>query len=123
MDQSFRRDRGSGKFVFVWADGEPLFDSTGTHSVLTTVLEHKGQYYHDPTGQEGTLLYSVKQDRETTGSQLSAYALDGAQQCQAAELVQKVQTSAQRLRRGAWQITVSWQSKAGSGHAERLELV
>lgn len=56
-----------GKFTFAWDDqGNVVFDNRAVYPVLTTLVTRKGQYYHDPEGTQGTLLYTVKQDKLTT---------------------------------------------------------
>lgn len=95
-DVALVRDDATGKFDLIFQTsgpgrGNPLLDNTCTHAVLTTLLSKKrgirpgsqsaeGGYYWDTTGQRGTLLWTVNQDRLATPSQLRAYAEDGGQQ-------------------------------------------
>lgn len=110
-----------GKYTFVWKGGNPVFDRRGQYAVLVTLCTKKGWYYWDSTGKFGTLLYTVKQDRLSTGSQLASYCADAGQQCQAAGVITKLTAVPTRLRPGVWQVKLDWEA-AGQHVTERIRV-
>lgn len=102
-----------GKFTFAWDDtGDVVFDNRAVYPVLTTLVTHKGTYYWDTDGSQGTLLHTVKRDKFTTGSQLRSYAQDGGQQVIAEGQITQFEAQATRLRPGTWELSLSWQVKS-----------
>lgn len=81
------RDAGTGLYSFDWdSTGEPTFDDTQAHRVLTQLIEHRASasspgYWDDPTGKHGSLLYTVRETRRGTPSQVEAYAADALDKC------------------------------------------
>lgn len=92
---------------------EYLRDSRAVYPVLATVVMQKGGYYFDSTGQAGTLLYTVKNDRLTTGSRLVAYASDGMKQVEDAGLISNGSVSAEKVRTGSWRLNLRWRTAEG----------
>ena len=133
LDVTLVRQQDTGKFDFQVASsglnkGNPNFDATRTHAVLTTLLSWKrgrrpqsqvaeGGYYWDPSGLRGTLLWTIAQDRVATASQLVAYADDGGQQLISSKYVASFTSSAERLRAGAYRLRVNWTTPTGNWHA------
>lgn len=108
LDAALRRT-ARGKLSLVWGpDGDLVFDDTGAYPVLTTVYTRKGAYFFDDTGDQGTYLHLVKQDKFSTGDQLRAYGQDAIDQCKAAGIVEGGSTSATRIRPGSWELGLSW---------------
>lgn len=109
-----------GKLTFVWQDGDPVFDERGVYPVMTTLATRKGSYAWDPSGQQGTLLYTVKSDRRTTQSELVGYSLDGGRQCERDPEtgVSGVEAIADRQRTGRWALQVSWKSPVGKADGQ-----
>lgn len=120
----------SGKFDLVFSKsgpnkGNPVLDNTCTHAVLTTLLSKKrgirpgsqsaeGGYYWDTTGQRGTLLWTVNQDRLATPSQLKAYAEDGGQQIVDLRYLASFEASAQKRGPGNFLLTCKWFLPSGT---------
>ena len=101
-----------GKFTFTWDDtGDVIFDNRAVYPVLTTLVTRKGQYYHDAEGNQGTLLYTMKQDKLTTGSQLRSYAQDGGNQVIAEGIITSFSAQAERIRSGSFALQLSWKMK------------
>ena len=122
-DISLRRT-ARGKFSFVWdkKTGSVVFDRRAAYPVLSTLHTHKGAYYWDATGRQGTQLYTVRQDRiGVTTSQLSSFGLDALKQCQAAGFLDSYSASAERLRAGVFALSVKW-TVAGSSVAETVRV-
>lgn len=108
LDAALRRT-ARGKLTLVWGpDGDLVFDDTGAYPVLTTVHTHKGRYFFDTSGEQGTFLHLVKQDKFSTGDQLRAYGQDALDQCKAAGIIESGSTTARRERPGSWLLGLSW---------------
>jgi len=103
------------KLVFVWKDGDVLFDGSGAYAVEATLFSHKGAYRHDASGAQGTLLHTVRHERRSTASELVAYAADGLRQCQQDPEtgVTSARATATRERTGVWTLTTYWTSPQG----------
>ena len=118
--------RNPGRMDFVFDDsgtnkGNPRFDDTRTHSVLTTVMSRKrgkapvsrveeGGYYWDDTGFRGTLAWTIKFDRLATRSQLVAAAEDAGGQLVADKLITSLTAEAYRVnaQKGRWRLDLAW---------------
>lgn len=108
LDVSLKKTAG-GKFTFFWdEDGDLRFDPYAVYPVFSTLLCHKGSYYWDATGLQGTLLYQVRQDRLRTASQLVSYSRDALTQCQAAGIVSDGTATAERRRTGSYFLQLKW---------------
>lgn len=80
------QNKATRLFSFDWGtDGEPKFDNTEAHRVLSLLVEHrpsppsKPGYWADDTGRRGSLLYTLTEVRRATPSQAEAYARDALQ--------------------------------------------
>lgn len=114
LDVSLKKTAG-GKFTFAWgADGDLLFDAYALYPVLSTLLTHKGGYYWDPTGLQGTQLYQVRQDRLRTASQLVSYTRDALAQCEAAGLISDGTATAERMRTGSYRLRPAWRTASAA---------
>lgn len=101
-----------GKFTFAWDNqGDVIFDNRAVYPVLTTLVTRKGQYYHDAEGTQGTLLYTIKKDKLTTGSQLRSYAQDGGNQVMAEGIITSFSAQAERIRAGSFILKLFWKIK------------
>jgi hypothetical protein len=119
IDVSLQSTAG-GKFTFAWgADGDLVFDAFGAYPLFSTLNTHKGRYYWDATGLQGTLLYQVKQDRLRTGSQLVSYSRDAIDQCKAAGIISDGTPTAERKRTGVYRLKLQWQA----GNATKSEVL
>lgn len=100
-----------GKYTFVWdAQGNVKFDRRAAYPVFSTLYTRKGAYYWDPTGKQGTSLYTVRQDRlGVTTSQLASYGLDALKQCAAAGFLSAFRAYAERLRAGLYDLQLRWE--------------
>lgn len=118
--------RNPGRMDFVFDEsgtnkGNPRFDSTRTHAVLTTVMSRKrgkapgskveeGGYYWDDTGLRGTLVWTVKYDRLATRSQLVAAGEDAGAQLVGDKLLVSLSAEAYRVnnQKGRWRLELAW---------------
>ncbi len=136
VDAALRRNDATGKFDLVLATsgpniGNPNYDNTRTHAILTTLISRKrgqrpgsqvqgGGYYGDPQNRRGTLLWTVTQDRTITGSQLVAYAEDGGRQLAEMRLISGFTARALKLGPAKWRIECAWTLPDGSKGAVDL---
>ena len=58
------------------AGGNPVFGQSRVHKVMSRLVEHKAAWWADTAGQQGSQLYTVKNIRRTTPSELEAFARD-----------------------------------------------
>ena len=108
------KDSGNGKLVFDWGpDGNPRFDETGAHAVLSTFFAKKGAYAWDQDGLFGTNSYKVVADKFATGSDLSAAGNDALAQCERDEIVTAIGATAERARVGSWRVRLRWHTPTG----------
>ena len=121
-DIALKRNPATGKFTFDWdtPDGDVKWSPYAEYPVLTTLASHKGRYFWDATGQQGTLLYTVIKDGLATGSQLAGYTQDGLDQCRADGIIQSGSATAERVRPGVWIIRPRW--KVGGRQSPALDL-
>lgn len=87
-DISMRRDPASGRLTFDWDEtGNPRYSDDNVHRVTSLLVEHRPSpatpsqdaspgWWFDALGTRGSLIYTVKNVKRTTPSQLEAYALD-----------------------------------------------
>lgn len=108
------KDSGSGKLVFDWGpDGNPRFDETGAHAVLSTFYTKKGAYHWDTAGTQGTNAHKVVSDKFATGSDLSAAGNDALAQCDRDEIVTAIGATAEKARTGFWRVKLRWHTPTG----------
>ena len=120
LDVALVRDPSTGLHDLAWDDfGDLVFDDLGIYPVLTTIVTHKGAYYWDESGEQGTHLHTVKKDRFATGSQLRAYVQDGLDQCRAERIIDSGTVTTERLRPGSWVVRPRW---VAAGHEVAREL-
>lgn len=129
FDLALRRQDDTGKFDWIMSTsgankGNPVFDQTRTHSVLSTLTSWKrgtrpqskqaeGGYYWDATGQRGTLLWTATQDKQATRSDLIAYAEDGGTQLVNLNYISAFTVDATRRRAGAYTVYFTWITPSG----------
>lgn len=115
QDISLKRNPATGRFTFDWS-GDLKFDDLVAYSVLTTLYTRKGSYYWDSSGQQGTLIYQVRNDKFSTGSQLAAYAQDAGDQCIRDSLIQAFSSDAQKIRTGSYLLNIHWEVGGKTRH-------
>ena len=69
-------DPRTGKFDLAVAGGNPVFGTSRIHKVLSRLVEHRARWWADTAGQQGSELYTVKNIRRATPSELEAFARD-----------------------------------------------
>lgn len=78
------QDPSSGLYSFDWEYGDPKFDDTQAHRVLSLLVEHRPGpqspgYWADTTGTRGSYLYTLRNLVRATPSQAESYAADALQ--------------------------------------------
>ena len=73
------QDGATGLYSFEWAYGDPVFDDTQEHRVISLLVEHAPSpnnpgYWADETGRRGSLLYTLRNVTTATPSKAEAYA-------------------------------------------------
>jgi phage gp46-like protein len=123
------RNDATGKFTYRMSasgtnKGNPEFDDSRTHACMTTLFSWKrgklpgdsapqGGYYWDTAGRRGTLLWTVKYDRQATRSDLISAAQDAGQQLVDDKLIVNYSVDAQRLGVGRWLLLFGWTLPTG----------
>lgn len=100
--------------------GDYYLDDRGVYAVLGTLFANKGEYAFD--GDVGTFLARVTKDGRTTGTRIASCCDDMAQQLRDDQIIRSASSRADRLRDGAWQITIEWVTASGQRQKETLKL-
>lgn len=102
----------NGKLVFARdAKGNPFLDSRGLYAVYVCLASHKTKYGW--ATDYGTRLHTITSDGRATSSRINAQIVDAFAQLQDAGLVRSGSGQAERLRSGAWKLSLSWQTPEG----------
>jgi len=88
--------------------GNVRFDRTAAHPLFSRIFSRKGLAYWDASGQRGTQVYTVKDDRTGTPSRLHSYVEDGCGQAKALRLISAYRVKVSKPGR-FYQIDVEWQ--------------
>src|SRR4051812_6467707 len=76
-DVAMFRNTDTGKFDIAWdSTNNIMFDNSKAHAVLSVLFERKGEYWADTSGQRGSYLALVKEDRTASPSKMAGYAQD-----------------------------------------------
>ena len=97
----------------------PVFESTCKHNIATTLLSRKrgrpagsdreqGGYYGDSQNRRGTLLWTIKLDRLSTGSDITAFVTDGMEQMVRRNRMKLYEVTARRASPGYWMAKVDY---------------
>lgn len=110
MDVAFSLDKTGRLTLSRDANGSPFLDERAVYAVFATLAAHKGGYGWDSVGTD---LHTVRKDGRLTGTRLRGIAVDLFDQLKSDELVRSGDGSAERLRTGAWVLTLAWTTKGG----------
>jgi phage gp46-like protein len=120
----------NGKFDFDWdSTGNPRYTDDNVHRVMSLLIEHRAfpgspameaspGWFWDRVGDRGSLLYTVKNVRRSTPSELEAYATDALKKAVAEGWISDVQVKAYVREK---RLQVSWKN-SGSGAVTALRL-
>lgn len=102
----------NGKLVFARdAKGNPFLDTRGLYAVYVCLASHKTKYGW--ATDYGTRLHTITSDGRATSSRINAQIVDAFAQLQDAGPVRNGSGQAERLRSGAWKLSLSWQTPDG----------
>ena len=122
-------DPRTGKLDLQIAGGNPVFGSSRVHKVMSRLVEHRGAWWADTAGRQGSQLHTVKNIRRTTPSELEAFARDAlAPLVTAREILPprgsrdlRVEPTVDRNLGRAW-IYVGWSTPGGAEESTRFAL-
>lgn len=98
-----------GRVDVIWGlDGNPIFDDTQEFRVTGLLVERRGEWAFDESGQRGSRLHTLQNDQERTRGQLQAYVTEALQPALAGKYIRGLQVVAQRLPRRLYQAVASW---------------
>lgn len=113
FDLAFKPGPG-GRLIFdKTAQGDYLLDERATYAVVASLQAEKGKYNNYEVGY-GTSFYTITRDGRATGSRYGAAITDAMRQCVRAGFIRSGDGAADRLRSGAWTLTLSWVTGAGA---------
>ncbi len=130
-DIAMRRNPATGKLDFDWDEtGNPRYSDDNVHRVLSLLVEHRPArgpdggpgWIWDTTGKRGSLLYTVKNVRRSTPSQLEAYALDALQKAVDEGWIAAPTAKAYLAPVTAARLEVTWQNPGGRPAAIRIPI-
>jgi phage gp46-like protein len=111
------RNSITGRLDFDWEDetGNPNYGDTNTHRVFSLLLEHRPSdegpgYWADETGKRGSLLYTVKNVKRSTPSQIEAYVQDALSKAVAEGWISDTTAKAYLSKVTGAQVQVTWKN-------------
>lgn len=87
--------------------GNPRFGNDGAHALITRIFRRKGKYYWDRTGQSGTDLHLIKDDRQSTPSKMQAAVEDGCDQVRQAGKITRSLVQVRKIQ-ARYEIGLAW---------------
>lgn len=116
------RNAATGKFDLTWdASGNPAFDDTEAHAVLSLLYEHRGQWWADTAGTRGSRLYQLRNIRRSTPSQAESYASEALQPLVDARRILDVAPKA-RVQSGRVTLSVPWKTPGKVAHIAKVSI-
>ncbi|HZU84528.1 MAG TPA: hypothetical protein VE987_16475 [Polyangiaceae bacterium] len=131
-DIAMRRNPATGKLDFDWDEtGNPRYSDDNVHRVLSLLIEHRPApgpdggpgWIWDRTGKRGSLLYTVKNVRRSTPSQLEAFGMDALQKAVDEGWIKNPTVKAFLQPATSARLEVSWQNVGGRPSTLRVPLV
>ena len=98
--------------------GNPVYDDSETHMVLSLVLEWQGKWWADQTGKRGSRLYLLRNDTRTTRTELIAMVQEARPRSLTA--ASEVVVTADRVAPGRYAFDIRWKTRAGRPAAVRV---
>ena len=128
QDVAMRRNPSTGKLDFDWdATGNPRYSDDNVHRVLSLLVEHAPSpgepgWWADETGKRGSLLYTVKNVRRSTPSDVEAMCVDALQKAVDEGWVSDVSARATLRPVDRARVEVSWKNPGGIPATARVAL-
>ena len=136
-DIAMQRNPATGRLDFAWDTvgpnaGNPTYNDDNVHRVMSLLFEHRPAvasasqpaspgWIWDQQGTRGSLLYTVKNVKRSTPSELEAYARDALQRAVDEEWIFDV-TVAVYTAGPAPRIEVGWKNPGGNQGGLRIPL-
>lgn len=115
------RNGATGRFdVQLDASGNPMFDDSETHTVLSLLLERQGGWWADPTGKRGSILHTIKLDRGSTINDLKSAVLDALKPAIDDGRIRNVTVDVQKRAAGNYKVLVGWLNRFG--HVQNTQI-
>lgn len=114
-DLQLKLNPTSGLWDFWWDDyGNPAFSDNESHTVLSLLLEYRGLWWADVTGQRGSNIYTIKNDKKSTSSDIKGAADEALALAVQTGTIQSFTTTVTREAPGRFTLAVSWTLPGGS---------
>lgn len=110
----------SGRFVLVWDAGDVVLDSTETHAVASQLLERRGQWIGDASGDHGSRLHTLRMLGARAPSEARSAALEALQPLVDAGRIAGAGAEARRGAGGRLDLSVRWTTPDGDQHLTRI---
>ena len=113
------RNQAVGRLDFDWDEtGNPRFSDDNVHRVLSLLLEHRPSpgspgWWADETGRRGSLLYTAKNSKRSTPSEIEAMARDALQKAVEEGWISDVSVRAHTRPAERAHIEVRWKNPSG----------
>lgn len=123
-DVALLRNPATGAFdSFDWdSTGNPTFDDSDSHTVLSLLVETLGGYWADLTGKRGSILYQIRLDVTSTATQLVAAATNALSWAISNRQIRGATATAARVRPGRYDLGVKYQNRDGHEQNKRLPI-
>jgi phage gp46-like protein len=112
-DVALVRNPLNGRFDLDWDDGNPVFDDSKMHTVLSLVLESQAKWWADQTGKRGSRLYTLRNDTRTTRSELIAILQEALAPAIADGRIRDLVVTADRVAAGRYAFDLGWKTRSG----------
>lgn len=122
-DIALTRNPATGKYDFTWgSDGNPDFDDTEHHRVLTLLVSRRGQWVADTAGTRGSRIHEVREIRRTAPSLLESYADEALEKAVAEGKIQNVVAKATRSSPSRVDLDVQYERPGGKPQSVRRSI-
>lgn len=106
----------TGRLDFSWdSSGNPVYSDTQSHRVASLLVERRGQWVQDKTGQRGSVLHLIRSDRARTASEIESAAGDALEKAVREGYIQpNPKVMATRTRAGVFRAVVLYKTQDGT---------
>jgi phage gp46-like protein len=110
----------TGMFDLDWSGGNPAFDTSEGHTVLSLVLEWQARWWADSTGKRGSRLYTLRNDTSTTRTELIAMLQEALAPAVTDLRISNLVVTADRVAAGRYAFNLRWTNSNGQPGAVRV---
>jgi phage gp46-like protein len=114
-DLALMRNPTTGRFDISWDDsGNPAHDDSDSHAVLSVLLEDKEGYWADASGERGSLLSTLKDDKQGTAQLIVSYCRQALQYLVDRGTIREiVDVIAARAASGRYDASIKYRNRGG----------